>query len=376
MGNNYRASIGKMLSLIERMEGDFTPYQALLNEERKIYESISGGIRRLATKEEVEKIINDSQMSWWTTVCYLKVFKPRTMRSIDKDQFINNLTSNRTDNDDEVFDKLSKFHSGEYKKLPFQTIIKITRFQIVWLSANDWDKKYAYYANFVKDNTRPYIMKALRVRLGREPSEGEIRDFMPSDLDPEKKVIDKLNFGTGGKVGVAGNATGKKYIPYNQKSYKTLDEEYYAINEEGRIVAQIPTSVGKMFEPKKSPATAWGSSHIRKAGGSQADIDEYSASFFDMVDKQHFLPANVIEGQVLYLAASMKDDKSGGAAEKLLWYNDALTHNFTHYVNNKNKERVLDYDYHIEKSDLDNIAKQKIQQDYNIMIDDMENSSV
>jgi hypothetical protein len=54
MNKNVAFELGKMRSLIERMEGKFTPYQAILNEERLINEALTetGGARKLFNSSE------------------------------------------------------------------------------------------------------------------------------------------------------------------------------------------------------------------------------------------------------------------------------------------------------------------------------------
>jgi hypothetical protein len=39
----FNESVGKMLSLMERMNGNMTPYEAMLNEEKRIFEALENG---------------------------------------------------------------------------------------------------------------------------------------------------------------------------------------------------------------------------------------------------------------------------------------------------------------------------------------------
>jgi hypothetical protein len=337
-------------------------------------------VRKFADINQIIKMIHDQPKNWWATVCYAKLIKVRkTMRSLDKDSFANHLNAGRAETNDDVYNGLSDFHSGVSKKLPYVAVFAIKRYQFNWIAGDKWDSKNTEYTQGIKDISRRSLSKILPRKI-ENPGEGDLRNYMPGGDDEDgSSNYEKLTWGLGGKVGTNGNSKGKSYIPYNRHSYKTLDIEYYGVNEEGHIVGRIPTNIGYMLDQDydqttltKKPDPIMGASGIKRAGATPDELVEYESQCNKLISNLKFLPAHIIEGQVLYMAAAVQKETqtgeledSGTENEKLVWLNDSIT---SHFESLDQKTGKYNYNFDVEPADLYAIAIDKINNSYEMQL--------
>ena len=334
-------------------------------------------IRKFADINQIIKMIHDQPNNWWATVCYAKLIKVRkTMRSLDKDSFANHLAAGKSETNDEVFNGLSDFHSGVSKKLPYVAVFAIKRYQFNWIAADKWNQKNAEYENGIDDISRRSLTNILPRKI-ENPGEADFRNYMPNHRDSSD--YETLTYGLGNRTGINGNAKGKSYIPYNRHSYRTLDIEYYGVNEQGRIVGKIPTNIGYMLDQDydqttltKKPDPIMGIGGIRAAGATPNELTEYENECNKLISDLKFLPAHIIEGQVLYMAAAVQTqvqngelEDSGTENEKLVWLNDSIT---SHFESLDQKTGKYNYNFDVEPGDLYNIAINKINDSYEMQL--------
>jgi hypothetical protein len=277
-----------------------------------------------------------------------------------------------------MYGSLSDFQSGAIKKLPFVALFKVARYQFNWIPTDKWNQKTYEYTDGVDDLSMKHLDTILTRKLGRTPTEAERREYMP--VHRELSDYETVGFGLGNRTGVEGNARGKSYIAYNRHAYKTLEIEYYGVKEDGHLVGPIPKNVGHMLDQdynqntlEKKPDDISGLGGIKRAGATPEEIEEYIKQYNELVSNLKFLPAQIINSQVLYMAAAVQKqtpegglEDSGSANEKVVWLNDAIP---THFESIDNKTGKYNYNFDVDPGDLYKIAIEKIDRDYQMMLE-------
>lgn len=281
MNCDFRTELGKMRSLIERMEGNFTPYQAILNEERLINEVKEN--RRVETPNEFFRILDEIGDNKFVTIGYV-VGANLDLPKIKKR---NPLTNRMKGYDDfSVFSEEGEDEIG--------AIIKISAYNMRYSAFDAMNKRYGQY----KD-----AANSIRGEYGLPPME-----------DKENDYANTMGVGKGTSVYGGNNQSlqGHAYSPQNIFNVHP-HSVYYAINKEGHIIKALSDEQVKPYiiHKEKTPS---GLKALREMGVEEEKIQEYINRIKDLKMNYIRFEAN----SILWLCATVN-------GEKILYLNSNLS---------------------------------------------------
>ena len=289
--NNFNESVGKIHSLMERMNGNMTAYQAVLNEEKCINEATSKS-RVQVTRDEILDILdraddaqNESNKGLFATVTYVKPANLlKTKRAIDNEKLTNALGKHQDKSELQWHKDLTTFRDAEKSNTPnpITAIITTTRYHIRWHSMKNYKADYAKYNDALSN---------LRMRNGIAIQ----TDGTLGDNHNQRQSSDATDAATI-------NQTGNMARDFNmarqvQKSKSTA----YIVDNEGHIVSEIPDDVMWSIHGKTSPRGGV-ESEVKKQLSGEA-LEAYAQAKAEL-DKT-FNPKNLLFDRMLCICCSV-----------------------------------------------------------------------
>ena len=133
--NGFKESVGKIRSLMERVEGSMSPYEATVNEQMRIDEATAKN-RVQVTRDEILDILdkaddtqNENNQGLFATITYVKPASLlKTKRSIDNEKLSSALDNHADKSEEEWHKNLSQFRDAEKSttKNPISAIVTAT----------------------------------------------------------------------------------------------------------------------------------------------------------------------------------------------------------------------------------------------------------
>ncbi len=362
MERDIRYEIGKMRSLIERMESNLTPRQALLNESVNITESVNGARRVLKAEDFYDKITGIGGR-WKTTFCYMNgVNFLSTGQKVNFDDFSSAVDSDE-DLDDSVKDSFGKFVSGGNTRknaFPYAGIVKTAVYNVNWQSAESHKEKYGKFVNDSDELAAKYGAMALK-RQGL-PLNPDVLDKLyvksrkqrdQESLDSGKEIKPRKDhkvFKSYGKGGMwvrdndfDKNGNNRVVIPQDMKGLNRGSVKYYLINQDGSIAGGKPVSYNILKNVITHSKSAKGKVNaLRELGANDEEIERYLEEF----NALGYAEFDFLADSMLYIiGASELDDR-----EKFYFWNNELVEKLT-----SNKK-----EFSINPGDFQEIARQSL----------------
>lgn len=242
--NKFNVSIGKMWSLMERMNGNMTPYEAVLNETKCINEAVAKN-RVPVTRDEILNILdqaddqqNSQNSHLFASVTYVNAANLlKTRRSVDTDKLSSALEKHNHRSEEEWHKSLSTFRDAEKSstKNPIGAVVTVTRYLLQWHSLANYARDYGEYRDALSN---------LRMSHGI----GVMSDGMLGDNHNQRQETDATG---AGKF----NQTGNLGRDFNMKKVINKKSTAYIVNETGNIVSEIPDDVMWSIHGKRSSSS-------------------------------------------------------------------------------------------------------------------------
>lgn len=240
---SFKESVGKIRSLIERVEGNMTPREAQINEQMRIDEATAKN-RVQVTRNEILNILdkaddaqNENNQGLFATITYVKPASLlKTKRSIDNEKLSSALDNHADKSDEEWHKNLSQFRDAEKSstKNPFSAIVTVTRYLIRWHSRSNYNADYNKYKTALND---------LRMKNGIAIDS----DGMLGDNKNQRQSTDATDSGQF-------NQTGNFARDFNLRKFVGKPKSTaYLMDEDGNIVSEIPNDVMSIIRTKKAP---------------------------------------------------------------------------------------------------------------------------
>ena len=287
----FNESVGKMLSLMDRMNGDMTPYEAMLNEQRRIDEAISKN-RVQVTRDEILDILdraddtqNDKNSGLFATVTYVKPANIlKTKRSIDTEKLSGALNKYQDKSEEQWHKDLTAFNAAEKSTTPnpITAVITTTRYHLRWQSLKNYANDYSTYRNALSD---------LRMRNGIAiQTDGTLGDNY--NQRQASDATDAAKF----------NQTGNLARDYNMaKQVGKPKSTAYIVDETGHIVTELPNDVMWSIHGKLSPKGGV-ESEVRKQLSGEA-LEAYAKAKAEL--DASFSPRNLLFDRTLCICCSV-----------------------------------------------------------------------
>ena len=287
----FNESVGKIISLMDRMSGNMTPYEASLNEQQRIVEAATKN-RVQVTRDEILRILdeaddaqNETNRGLFASVTYVKPANIlKTKRSVDSDK-LNNVLGKYQDRGEEKWHKdLTSFNSAEKSTTPnpITSVITVIRYNLRWHSLKNYNSDYNKYNTALSD---------LRMSNGIAID----TDGMLGDNHNQRQASDATN---AGKFNQTGNL-GRDFNMAKQvgKSKSTA----YVVDENGNIVTEIPNDVMWAIHGKVSPKGGV-ESYVKKQLSGEA-LEAYAKAKAEL--DASFNPRNLLFDRTLCICCSV-----------------------------------------------------------------------
>lgn len=298
--NELSKEIGKIRSLIDRLEKHHTVLEAIQNERMYLTEGVA---RKLATPNEVFEILNTIGRNAFVcigTANGANLELPKVKRK-------NPLTNRMKSYDDfETFGKAVGY-DGEIGAL-----VNITSYNFRFYPLEDINKQYSAYKQSANK---------IRADYGIDP----IKDKGDADYR------DKMEYGSGINVYGGGNKDkeGNFYVAFNSFNVKPKGMTYI-VDSEGHITQELTKDQVRPFLKKNLDpyASISGVRALREIGKTEEEIKAY----VEALQNLKFQYKNFVGDKILWIAATVN-------GQKLIYINS----NFTLAVNdiNINKDDFL-----------------------------------
>lgn len=288
---NFKETVGKIRSLIERVEGNMTPREAELNEQMRIDEATSKN-RVQVTRNEILGILDkaDEQQdkkknNLIASITYVKPANLlKTKRNIDNEKLSGALDKHSDKSELEWHKNLSSFRDAEKSttKNPISAIVTATRYVIQWHSPSNYDAYYGKYSSALKD---------LRMKNGIAiASDGAL-----GDNKNQRQSTDATGAGQF-------NQTGNFARDFNMaRLVKKPKSTAYIVNDEGNIVSELPDDVMWAIHQKKSKGDGV-ESEVKKVLTGPA-LEEYAKAKAEL--DAEFNPKNLLFERILSICCSV-----------------------------------------------------------------------
>lgn len=292
MSQEFKKEVAKMRSLMERMESKMTSYEALLNEEKLINEALSPD-RELITANNFFDFKTSMRNGGFATIGYvtganleypmIKKKNPETGRMKGYPDM------------NSVGEKLK--YSGD----SIGGIIKLTRYQINWNTADAMSKKYSKYKQDYNSLCDEYGCP-----------DGKI-------TDGGKYKTNNINYGDDSIKTYDGDnedLRGHEYTDQNTHG-AVISSKYYLVDISGTIVRELDKEELKDYFKQKN-STSKAVTALRKMGTEETKIQEFINKINDLKMSYKRFEAS----SILYCVGAYKDDN--GKLQKAIFINDKL----------------------------------------------------
>lgn len=288
----FNESVGKIISLMDRMSGNMTPYEAMLNEQQRIDEALESN-RTLIQANELYDVITNMESGGFASYGYVvgvnlpKVVKvnPATNR---KKQFLDT-------------DTLSS--KVNYPSEQIGGIIKFTRYLVNWSTPNSIDTKYSNFKtgyNSICD------------KMDRS-------DMKIADRQSYQKKVD---YGNNGFKTYSGNDESKRHHGYSNQNLHNarIKSTYFLIDINGNVIREVDKSEINDILIKNASTN-----YIDKLKKAFAELGREDAEIKAEIEKLEAMNLkyhSFLLQSILYIVGATKDDE--GKTKKIIFLNDAL----------------------------------------------------
>ena len=331
----FNESVGKMLSLMDRMNGSMTPYEAILNEQQRIDEAISKN-RVQVSRDEILDILdraddaqNEKNRGLFATVTYVKPANLlKTKRSIDSEKLGNALNKYQDKGEEQWHKDLTSFNSAEKSTTPnpISAVITLTRYYLKWHSLKNYNNDYNTYNNALSD---------LRMRNGIAiDSDGALGDNHNQRQSSDATDAGKFN------------QTGNLSRDYNMaRQIKQSDSTAYIVDENGSIVSELPSDVMWAIHGKVSPRGGVESSVKKQLSGEALEAYAKAKAELDA----SFNPRNLLFDRTLCICCAV----------------DGVSY---YYINDKLVSAIAkNSEVNVNPQEMVEIAKEQLGESFDVM---------
>lgn len=289
---NFKVEVAKMQSLIKRMEGNMTPYEGMLNEEKMINEALSPD-RELITSNNFFDFKSAMRQGGFATIGYVTGANLEYPSVKRKNPETNRMKS--YPDMDAVGEKL------KYKGENIGGIIKLTRYHINWDTEENLNKKYSQYKTDYNNTCDEFGCP-----------DGKINDGGAYSTDKVQYGDDKNSLYAGNNEEKMGNA----YVNQNTHG-AVITSKYYLVDISGSIVREVDKEELKDYLKVKS-TTSKAVNALRKMGAEEDRIQE----FIDRINNLKMRYQRFEISSILYAVGGYKKDD--GSIQKAIFVNDNL----------------------------------------------------
>ena len=239
--------------------------------------------RKIYDINEFIDIMSSIKDGCFATVCYLSSAKiKKTLRGVDTNAFGNDLDSNRTDGDNEYYDTLKQYQSGDIKKFPYNGVVKMSKIQFHWQSEEKYGENYGKYAD---------ARDALITKYGGTPNRKDSTDM-------------KQDYGKGSvSVGNTDNTQGRLYSHQNGATIQNRSTEYFLVDTDGQLKGGISKNAIQNIVAKSGDAD--GVSALKKVNAT----DEQIQSYLQELKQLKFKVLKLMYDSILFVVASVNGEK-------------------------------------------------------------------
>lgn len=288
---NNKETIGKIRSLMERVEGDMSPYEASVNEQMHIDGATSKN-RVQVTRDDILDILDkadekqdETNRGLFATITYVKPASLlKTRRSVDTEKLTGALNKHIDKSEEDWHKNLSLFRDAEKSttKNPISAIITATRYHIRWHSPKNYNRDNTKYSRALRD---------LRMSNGI----GLDSDGMLGDNNNTREKSDATGAGQF-------NQTGNLARDFNMaRKVSKPKTTAYIVDDTGNIVSEIPDDVMWSIHGKRSQKG--GVEAAVKQVLSGPALEEYAKAKAEL--DAEFDPVNLIFDRILCICCSV-----------------------------------------------------------------------
>lgn len=317
----FNENVGKILSLMDRVEGNMTPYEAILNEEKRINEAIESG-RTLVQANNLFDVISNMESGGFASFGYVMSANLNLPMVKRKNPATNRMKSYV--DTDTLGQKLN--YPGE----KIAGIVKFTRYLVNWNTPDSIKSKYSNYKT---------CFNGICDELG---------------LDDKVKIGNKENkyaatqeygkHGVSSYVGDNEEKQGNTYSDQNLHGAK-INSSYFLIDVDGNIVREVNKEEIKEYFIKKEHSSEL--TRVINALRELGTEDEKIQEIIDRVNKLNMKYQKFLLPSILYIVGATKTED--GQTKKIIFLNDALKDTFGDVKVNTQQFRQIE----MEKRNID-----------------------
>ena len=274
---NNKETIGKIRSLMERVEGDMSPFEASVNEQMHIDEALNEAEKRtFVGPNELFDTISELKSNARVCVGYItgaKLNYPTVKRK--------NPETNRM----KTYDDFETFGKNLGVEEEIVGVVKISRYHgFNFRSHDDVNSNYSKFAEFEDDLRTRYDMPPINRGSGRG------------------QYTSKQEYGKNGITTYSGNDEVKMGRTYNRQNIHgaTVDSIYCLIGTDGNCIKELTRNELLDYI---TPREVNGVSILRKLGREEEEIQRYIEEYKSL--KMNFI--SFINDKVLYVAGSTEN---------------------------------------------------------------------
>ena len=324
----FNESVGKMLSLMDRMNGNMTPYEAVLNEQERINEALESN-RTLVQANNLYDVITNMDAGGFASFGYVVGV------DLPKVQKINPATNRKKG----YLDKETLSSKVNYPAEQIGGIIKFTRYLVNWSTPESINKKYSDF----KDSHNSICDK-----IGRE----DLR------IGDRKKTQTKQEYGKHGVSVYTGDDESKKEHEYSNQNIHgaKVKSTYYLIDINGNVIREVEKSEISDILIKKTPTNYV--ERLRNALSELGQEDAEIKSEIDNLESMNLQRQSFLLHSIMYIVGATKDEN--GQTKKIIFLNDALKDVFGDVKVNTNQLRDIEREKrNIDMQDVVNSTENK-----------------
>lgn len=208
----------------------------------------------------------------------------KTAQGLNVDKFGKDLDKNRTEVDDDIYNKLRAYQQGGAKrsnKFPYKGIIKYSTFQVNWQTEENYLKNYNKYAT-----ERDKILASFGATPNRRDSYDE-----------------KINYNKGVSVGTTDNTKGKLYSHQNGATILNRNVKYFLVDDNGEIQGSVPEKAIQELIKSNNPID--GVAALNAINASKEQIEDYIAQ----LKKLKFHVLKLMYDSILFIIITVNGEK-------------------------------------------------------------------
>ena len=297
----FNESVGKMLSLMDRMNGNMTPYEAMLNEEKRIAEALENG-RTLVQANNLYDVISNMESGGFASFGYV-MSANLNLPTVKRKNPATNRMKGYLDSD-------TLGQQLNYPGEKIAGIIKFTRYLVNWSTPDSIKKKYANYKTSFNNMCDEYGC-------------GDGAKI----ADKEKNYAATQEYGKHGVSSYVGDndeKMGNTYSDQNIHGAKRTST-YFLVDIDGNIVREVnKDEIKDYFKPRAEHSSELTRviKAMKELGAEDAKIQEVIERVNNLNMKyQKFLLPNI-----LYIVGATKTED--GQTKKIIFLNDAMKDSF------------------------------------------------